>query len=188
MEIIKEKELIISEIVEYLKQGRILICPTDTVYGFICDAENNEAVEKIFELKNREKNKPLPVFVENIKMAEDFAVISDEQKETLKKNWPGAVTYVLDAVPGLSEMVYKNNTIAMRIPNYDLVIKILKNFKKPLAQTSANISGTEATTKIKDVLSQFFGTDIVIIDSGDLPDTKPSTIIDLIDNNKVIRK
>lgn len=178
----------VKEIVEALKQGKILILPTDTVYGLVCDAENEKAVEKIFEIKKRERTNPLPVFVENIKMAENFAVISDEQAEILKKNWPGAVTYVLEAVPGLSPLVYKKNTIAMRVPDYDLIRNVLREFKKPLAQTSANISGTVATNKIKDVLDQFSGADVIIVDEGDLPENKPSTIIDLTDNNKIIRK
>jgi L-threonylcarbamoyladenylate synthase len=166
-----------------------LVLPTDTVYGLVCDASNEEAVEKIFQIKNRDKDKALPVFVKDIKMAEDFAVISESQKEILNKNWPGAFTYVLEAVPGLSSLVYKGNTIAIRVPDYQLIRDIFKTFKNPLAQTSANISDQPATTKIKDVLEQFSSVDIVVVDGGNLPTKNPSTIIDLTnDNIKIIRK
>jgi len=177
---------IIENIVTALKNGAVLVAPTDTVYGFICDASNNQAVENIFEIKKRDKTNTLPVFVSGKKMAESFAEISSKQEEVINKSWPGAVTFVLKAKPGLSSLVYKNNTIALRQPNYELVLDVLEQFKKPLAQTSANISGRPATTKIADVLEQFNNTDVIIIDAGNLPENKPSKIIDLTQNEEKI--
>ena len=179
----------ISEIITFLNEGKVLVLPTDTVYGFVCDASNEKAVERIFEIKKRDKAQTLPVFVKDIEMAKSYAKIDSRQEKIIKKIWPGAVTYVLDGKMGLSPLVYKNSTIALRAPNYSLVQEVLEKLGKPLAQTSANISGKPATTKISDILEQFSDSDVIIINAGNLPENKLSTIIDLTDtNSKVIRK
>ncbi len=178
----------IEKILTALKNGAVLVCPTDTVYGLVCDASNEKAIERIFLMKQRDKLKPLAIFVKDIEMAEEYAEISMEQEEKLQKSWPGAVTFILKAKQIedglLSLLVYKNNTIGMRVPKYDLLRKILKEFNRPLAQTSANISGVPATGKIGEVINQFTKEDVIIVDAGDLPIRSPSTIIDLT-NNKV---
>jgi len=179
-----------EKIITALKNGAVLVCPTDTVYGLVCDAKNEKAVEKIFEIKKRDKSKSLAVFVKDIDMAKKYAEISLDQEKKLQKFWPGATTFILPAKPGLSPLAYKNNTIGMRASDYDLIKNIFKEFNSPLAQTSANISGQPATGKIKEVLSQLSdqGTQPdIVVDVGDLPENKPSTIIDLTKNNKALR-
>jgi L-threonylcarbamoyladenylate synthase len=183
----------IKKIITALKNGAVLVLPTDTVYGLICDAGNKKAVEKIYKIKKRPKNKPLPVFVKDLKMAKRYADIPKDQEKRLEFSWPGPVTFILkskkiEARP-LSLLVYKNGTIGMRVPKHDLLRKILEEFNGPLAQTSANISGQLATIKIKDVFAHIGGKDIIIVDSGNLPKNKPSTIIDLTkDKIKILRK
>ncbi|MCX6722243.1 MAG: L-threonylcarbamoyladenylate synthase [Candidatus Staskawiczbacteria bacterium] len=189
MKIIKENKNNIKEIITALKNGAVLVCPTDTVYGLICDAGNEKAVEKIFSVKNRDKSKPLLAFVESISGAKKIAEVNEKQEEFLKKNWPGKVTVVLKAKKGLSALVRKENTVGVRIPNYKFLNLILETFGKPLAQTSANISGDSAITEINEVLKQFEAKERqpdIIIDAGNLPKSEPSTIIDLTSKNKKI--
>jgi L-threonylcarbamoyladenylate synthase len=191
MEIINEEE--ISKIITALENGAVLVCPTDTVYGLVCDAMNQNAVEKIFEIKNRERNKSLAVFVKDMELAKEFAEIDEIQEEIIKKSWPGVTTFVIRAKgQKLSPLVYKDGTIAMRAPNYSLIKGIFTKFKKPLAQTSANISGQPATTKIKEIISQFENQEAqpnFVVDVGDLAENNPSAIIDLTNENiKIIRK
>jgi len=180
----------ISEITTALENGAVLVLPTDTVYGLVCDATNSGAVEKIFEIKKREKSKPLAVFVKDIKMAKKYADISEKQENKLKESWPGAVTFILKAKGGvLASLVYKNGTVGVRVSNYNLIKNVFENFSKPIAQTSANISGQPALTKVREILEQLENKDILIIDSGDLPERSPSTIIDLTQNkDNIIRK
>lgn len=187
MEIItlQQNDRAVPLIVRYLQKGKVLVLPTDTVYGLVCDATNEKAVEKIFRIKKRDKSKPLAVFVKDIKMAAKYAFVGDKQKEFLKRNWPGATTVVLKAKEGLSKLVYKNGTIGLRQPNYKLVADVLKEFKKPLAQTSANISGNSATGKIREVLKDFEAQEIqpdIVIDAGDSSKNKPSKIVDFKTN------
>lgn len=192
MKIISEKIVDMQELISALKNGAVLVLPTDTVYGFVCDASNKKAVKKIFDIKGRDKSKPLPVFVKNVEMAKEYADVNEEQEKFLLDNWPGAVTIVLPAKKGLSPLVYKEKTIALREPDHSLVLGIINIFGRPLAQTSANISDNGATTKIKEVLENLKGRQYqpdIIVEAGDLQENTPSTIIDLTENkNKILRK
>lgn len=193
MKVIKENNIDIDNIISALENGAVLVLPTDTVYGLICDAGNNQAVEKIFKIKKRDKSKTLPIFVEDLVMAEKFAVIGKNQQEIIRNSWPGATTFVLKLKkPILCPLLYKEGTIALRVPNHDLIKEIFKEFKKPLAQTSANISGESALTRIEEIINNFTKSQIqpdLIIDAGDLPKNNPSVIIDLTkDKINILRK
>src|SRR4030042_4778590 len=86
---------IVKIITQSIKEGKVIICPTDTVYGLIADATNKKAVNKIFKIKKRPRNKPIPVFVKDLKIAEKLAYINKNQGKFLKKVWPGKITIVL---------------------------------------------------------------------------------------------
>ena len=166
-----------------IKQGKIIVCPTDTVYGLACDAANEKAVRRLFEIKNRPLNKSVPIFVKDIKMAKRMAFIDKRQEEFLRKYWPGRVTVVLKSRNKLPKSLGAEKTIGLRIPNYKFINDVLKKVNRPLTGTSANISGQPASGDIKEVLRQFknrrYKPDLVI-DAGRLPKRKPSKIIDLI--------
>ena len=192
MKIIKISHKILNDAVLVLKGGGIVICPTDTVYGFLADAQNKKAVDKIFKIKKRPKSKPLSVFVKDIKMAKMLAEVSEEQERTLNKYWPGKYIFILKKnidvgrIYNLYGVVYKK-TIAIRIPKYKFLNDLLKKINKPLAQTSVNISAEPPMTKIQDIIYKFGNNKYIdlIIDGGDLKKalsaqtSKPSKIIDL---------
>jgi L-threonylcarbamoyladenylate synthase len=196
MKIVKSSDKDSLEIAaEAIREGQVLVCPTDTVYGLICDATNEKAVEKIFVIKQRDKNKPLPIFVRDIEMTKELAEINDGQEEVLKKSWPGKTTAVLKSkfqssnykIYGVAE-----ETIALRIPDHQVIGYLLSVIGLPLTGTSANLSGQSASTKIKEVLNQFerqeFQPDLVI-DAGDLPEAKPSQVVDLtLESPRIIRE
>ena len=175
----------INHIVKELKKGKVVICPTDTVYGLIADATNKKTVEKIFRIKKRSKNKALPIFVKDLKAAKKLAQIDKSQEKFLKKAWPGKVTAVLKRKTKKAKpRIYGNDkkTIALRVPNYKLVLDLLKKINRPLTGTSANVSGKPIFNDIKDVLKQFKNKKPkpdLIIDAGNLPKSKPSLVIDL---------
>ena len=206
MKILKQNKKNINEIITALKNGAVLVCPTDTVYGFLADATNKKAVEKIFKIKKRPKLKPLPIFVRDFKMAKELAEISEAQEKILKKYWPGKFTFVLKTKnqkplnsaelqraksSGYKTKIYgiDKNTIALRIPKYKFLNDLLKKINKPLVQTSVNISNNPTLTKISDIIKQFNKYDIIVIDGGNLKKSKSSKIIDLTNNNiKILRK
>lgn len=87
----------ISELEKAIKKGKVIVCPTDTVYGLIADARKQNAVKKIFQIKKRPLKKPIPVFVRDFKMAKSLAKIDKFQERFLKKFWPGKLTVILKA-------------------------------------------------------------------------------------------
>jgi len=184
MKILKVRsENLIKKVSEFLKEGKVLISPTDTVYGLLADATNEKAVKKIFKIKKRKRNKPIPIFVSDLKEAKKIAYISLKEEKFLKKVWPGKVTVILKRKNNLPRFLFsREETIGLRIPKYHLLNKVLKKTKLPLTGTSANISGLSHSTKLKDIISQFkeekFQPDVVI-DGGDLKSSRPSTVVSL---------
>lgn len=174
---------VVEKAVRIIKKGGVAVFPTDTVYGLLADAGNKKAVEKIFKIKKRPKTKPLAIFAKNIEMAKKYAFIGGKQEKFLKKNWPGKITAILKSKNNLpAGLAAKNKTIGIRIPDYKLTDSLFRELDFPLVQTSANISGGGATTKIGEVLKQFAGKKIkpdLIIDAGDLSGSRPSKVVDL---------
>ena len=118
-------EEIVKKAVKSIKEGKVLVCPTDTVYGLLADATNKEAVSKLFKVKKRQIKKPIPIFIRNIKMAEKLAVINQEQEIFLKKVWPGKTTAVLKRRQGIKIFGMGKKTIALRIPNYKFLNSLI---------------------------------------------------------------
>lgn len=178
--------------IKLIKKGEVIVCPTDTVYGLIADAENEKAVKKVFKIKKRPTGKPIPVFVTDLKMAKELAYINKIQANFLKKVWPGKATVILKAklkkFP--KGILSKDKKIGLRIPDYKPLKILFKKINRPLTGTSANISGKPASTKIKDILKQCknqkYQPDL-ILDVGDLKSSLPSTVIDLT-NFKILRE
>ncbi len=175
----KESPQTLNKVAAFLKEGGVVICPTDTVYGFLADASNKKAVEKIYEIKKRPKSKPLPLFVKDIKMAHEIAFINEEHLENVKSRWPGKYTFVLKKKKGLKLYGVDKNTVALRLPNYKFLNNLLKKVDMPLAQTSVNISGQPVLININDIVAKFGKTDIMVVDDGNLKISEPSKIIDL---------
>ncbi|KKP33132.1 MAG: threonylcarbamoyl-AMP synthase [Candidatus Staskawiczbacteria bacterium RIFOXYB2_FULL_32_9] len=205
MQIIKPTKQNISIVVDVLNRSGIVICPTDTVYGFLALAENKKAVDKIFKIKKRLKSKTLPVFINSIKMAKELAEILVEQERILKDKWPGKYTFILKLrVPSLrgakatkqSQRLSKlciggDGVVALRIPKYKFLNDLLKIIGKPLVQTSVNISGKPPINKISEIIEVFGKSKNIdiIIDAGILKNPKQSRIIDLTGKKKkIIRK
>ncbi|KKP55615.1 MAG: hypothetical protein UR46_C0003G0005 [Parcubacteria group bacterium GW2011_GWA1_33_6] len=187
--IIKISPKIIHKVSIFLKKGGLVICPTDTVYGFLADASNKKAVDKIFKIKKRPKSNPLSLFVKNFKMANRIAFINEKQANILNKFWPGKYTFRIKRKPKKDLYGVDKNTIAIRIPKYKFLNDLLNKINKPLVQTSVNISGKNPLNKINDIINTFEGLDILIINGGNIKKGKPSKILDLTQNTiKTLRK
>ena len=184
MRVLKVSKQNLNEAAKAIKNGKVLVCPTDTVYGLLCDAANKKAVGNLFKLKKRSSKKPIPMFVKDISMAKRIARINKKEEDFLRKVWPGKVTAVLISKKG-------KGTIGIRIPKYKFVLNLLKKVNCPLTGTSANISGKPSSTKIKEVLKQFenqkYQPDLVL-DADNLKSSRPSMVIDLTQDYKILRK
>jgi L-threonylcarbamoyladenylate synthase len=189
----KPEKKIIEETVKVIKKGGAVIVPTDTVYGLTVNVLNEKAVRRLFLIKKRPFNKPFSVFVKDFKMAEKLACIGGKKEKILRKFWPGQITFILKKKEIFPNFLTANKkTIGLRIPDC-LIIKNLFNFLNfPLIGTSANISGKPASGEIKKIIKQFQSKKNkpdLILDAGNLPESKPSTIVDLtLSAPKVLRK
>lgn len=175
-----------------LSQGKVLVCPTDTIYGLIADATNARAVEKIFRIKHRKREKPLGIFVKNLAMAKKLAKVTKTQEAFLKKVWPGKVTAVLQMKRRFPKGVGVQNTIGIRVPKYHFLNLLFKKFNHALVQTSVNISDTPPLQRVQDMAGVFgkrkWKPDL-IFDAGTLPLSRPSIVIDITrENKKILRK
>jgi L-threonylcarbamoyladenylate synthase len=185
MEIIQKSDKALQRAAAVLKTGGVVIFPTDTVYGFLADAANKKAVEKMFKIKKRPKSKPVSLFVKDFKAAHKIAIINPSQARMLRTFWPGKVTAILQSQPGQKLYGLKKNTVGIRIPNHAFLKKLLKVLNLPLVQTSVNISNQEPLNSLEDIWLTFGKSKLVdlIIDGGDIKNAKPSKVVDLTYKN-----
>lgn len=182
----------VEEAIAVLKLGGTIIYPTDTLYALGANALDSFAVERIFKIKNRAREKPLPLAVKNIKWAGELAHIYKKEEKILNSIWPGAVTVVLPKRNIVPEIITAGQQgVAVRVPDHPFVDLLLGRFGYPITSTSANLSGEEAPKKISEIIDMFednyYKPDLVI-DAGDLPKSEPSTILDLTsDRPRILR-
>ena len=182
--ILKMSNKSIETAVKTLKKGKIIIYPTESSYGIGCDATNLRACKKIFSLKKRTKTKSLPFIVFDIKTAEKYGKLTKLDKKLIKKFMPGPLTLIVEKkYKKISNIV--NKDFVFRIPENKWARLLAKKLKKPVVSTSANISGKKPVFKIIKIIEQFNNKVDIILDGGNLPENKPSTILK---NNKIIRK
>lgn len=183
MEIIKEKESSINKAVEILKKGGLVVFPTETVYGIGADATNSKAIKKLNIYKARPFGKPYSIAVSDKKMAEEYALLNQTARNLYKEFLPGPLTIISKGKHKVASGVEsENGTIGIRIPNYPLVIEIVKSLGKPITATSANASYKKRPYKISDIFENISAKQKklidLIIDAGQLPKSEPSTVVD----------
>ena len=181
----------LTQAITLLRRGQVVAIPTDTVYGVAALALDAAAVAKIFAAKERPADKPLPVFVPSV--AELTQVCRDVPPvaySLLKQHWPGALTVVLPAAPAIPGIVTHNGpSIAVRIPDYPLVLQLLHQLQEPLAVTSANRSGGPNAQTAAEVKRQLDGRIALILDDGPSPSRVASTIVDFTQSPpKILRQ
>ncbi|MCX6743242.1 MAG: L-threonylcarbamoyladenylate synthase [Candidatus Parcubacteria bacterium] len=176
----------IAQVVEILKNGGIIVYPTDTIYGLGCDIFNKKAVAKIYQLKKREQNKPMSIICAELKEIAKYALISDYAFQIFKKTLPGPYTFILKAKSQTPKTVLsKNRTVGIRIPDNQICLEIVRKLGNPIITTSLNISGEEILTNPSQLSKEITNKIDLIIDAGIMPQ-EPSTIIDLSANSPVI--
>jgi len=160
-----------------LKNGGVIIYPTDTIYGLGADIFNESAVKKVFEIKRRSYKKPVSVLVSNIKQIEKLAYLNKRQKNFIHALFPGPFTVILKSkkiVPKI--LTAGTGKIGLRIPDSKICQKLSRNL--PITTTSVNISGKGPLTNIQKIIKEFYNkVDAIII--GKNLSNKSSTVIDL---------
>ena len=162
-----------------IEQGGAIAFPTDTVYGLAVDVFNDIAIRKIFAIKERSMLKALPVLIANMVQLENLVSRLDKNAKILAEAfWPGPLTMILPKAPGLPELLSPYPTIGIRMPDYQFTLDLLET-TGPLATTSANISGESNPITAQNVLEQLGGRIDLLLDGGETPGAKPSTVLDI---------
>ena len=183
---IKEKE--IAEAAQEIKNGNLVLFPTETVYGIGANALDEVAVKKIFEAKGRAGDNPLIVHVCNIEMVEKIVKeITDVEKKLIEKFWPGPLTIIFDRK---SEKIIPNvvtanlNTVGIRMPSNKIARKLIEKAGVPIAAPSANVSGKPSGTNVEDIIEELQDKVAYILDGGFSDIGLESTVIK-VENNKI---
>ena len=140
-----------EQLIETLKSGGTILYPTDTIWGIGCDATNIDAINKIFEIKKREKNKSMIILVESAKRLQDLVEVPEMAWEIMDLS-EKPVTLIYDNPKGLpKEILAEDGSIGIRLVDDLFLKKIITKLNKPLVSTSANFSGEKSPMKFSDI-------------------------------------
>ena len=162
-----EDPALFNILLQILAQGGIAVMPCDTIYGIVGPAPDSE--KRIKALKGREEKKAFIHLIASYAMMSEFTDLA--LPDALKDYWPGPLTLIFPAKKG--------GAVALRLPEDHLLRKIMQEMEKPLFSTSVNLSGEDPLWRIQDILFSFKDKVDLIVDAGDLPGRKPSTILDI---------
>ena len=173
-----------------IKNGGIVIFPTDTVYGIGCDLNNIDAVEKIYNIKGRPATMPLIAMIDQIDKCDLLTSdLPSTVKDLMHKWWPGALTIIINANRNISQRVLAGgNTIGIRIPAHTIALSLLHHTGLPLATTSANRSGMPSPCSAEDAIKSLLasGNIDIVLDAGLASGGIPSTLLDCTKNPPAI--
>lgn len=175
----------IQRVVEALADGGLISYPTDTTYGIGCDLLNKRAIETIYNLKKRDRRKPVSILCADLKDLSRYAVLSNSAHRILRRQLPGPYTFILPASPMVPKvMLTPQKTVGVRIPDNQIVREIVEGLGRPLISTSATLEDGTILNDPEAIDLRFRGTiDIVI--AGVCPG-EPSSIIDLTGQEPII--
>ncbi len=183
--VLRTSELPASEIVaaavQALSAGKLVALPTDTVYGIAVNASCQSAVHRLFEIKQRPADNPLPVLIADRKDIKDAACdIPASAHRLAERFWPGPLTIILHKSPAISDLITAGQpTVGLRMPDHELTRSVLRQADFPVAVTSANISDQSAACSPQQVLAGLGSAIDMLIDDGSCPGEIPSTVLDL---------
>jgi L-threonylcarbamoyladenylate synthase len=169
-----------------LERGGLVAFPTDTVYGLGVNATLEESVRQLFEVKERDLSKPIPLLLGSAEALSEIALDISQMAERFAHNfWPGPLTMVVRRRPELAYLGGEQETVGVRVPDHRVALTLLAGIG-PLAVTSANLSGEPNTRTAQETYGQLSGRIDLIIDGGETPGGMSSTVVDCTGDHPVI--
>lgn len=168
----------IDEIVDEIKDGRLVILPTDSLYGITCDALNSKAISKLCTLKKINPDKThLSILCSDISMAADYARIDDRAFKLLKENTPGPVTFIFKALSSLPRAFKGRKIVGVRIPDCNTTLEVIRKLNSPLLTTSIEFEDDDFARN-PELIAENYDSKVELIVLGEDGDSIPSTIVD----------
>jgi len=177
-----------SNAIETLKNQQILLYPTDTVWGIGCDATSQEAVAKVYEIKQRSESKSLIILVDSIEMLQHYIPSISKELLNLLASSTKPTTIIYNNPVGLAKNVVASDaTVAIRIPQNEFCKQLITAFGKPIVSTSANISGSETPKSFKEINQAILDSVDYVVDlHREEVSDKSSTILKVGDKGEII--
>ena len=168
----------LTALVEVLGQGGVIACPTETWLGLLADALDENAVERVAELKGRPADMPIALLLPNAEALGEVALApSPAARALMAAHWPGPLTLLVAAKPGLSPRLTRDGKLGVRVPGPSPAADLVRAFGRPVTATSANLSG-EPSLRSVDELPPALAEGVDGVVPGDSPGGAPSTLID----------
>lgn len=180
----------INKIVEVLRNGGVIIYPTDTVYALGCDIFQTKALEKVCRIKGIDiKKAKFSMMCDSLKQISEFTKMDDDTFKLIKKNIPGPFTFILNGNSKLPKLFKERKTIGIRIPNRNLVRIIVQELGNPIFTTSLRIDGQEPDYEINaELIEEKYGSMVDLIIDGGTGVDQLSTVVDCTDGDfEIIR-
>jgi len=189
----KKTELkhIFEEMKQLLQKGEVIAFPTDTVYGIGTDIDEPQGITNIYIIKHRPVSLPLILLGANTEQLLPYVKNFSKKARKLTNNfWPGPLTIILNKSERVNPAITRLSTIGIRVPDNPFLLEFLTFYDKPLATTSANLSGYPSAYKPEDVKKQFSNSSLaLLINAGETKNKVSSSIIDLTTNPpKILRE
>ncbi|MFP4349368.1 MAG: L-threonylcarbamoyladenylate synthase [Thermodesulfobacteriota bacterium] len=179
---------LIRKVVDVLEDGGVIAYPTDTFYGIGCDIMNKKAIQRVYQLKQRDPKKPFSFICSDLKNISDYAKVSNYAYKTMRRMLPGPYTFILEgskAVPKM--MLTKRKTAGIRVPDHPICMELVKELGNPIISTSAATPDGEIFYD-PSLIHDYFGNRIDIVIDGGPVSGEPSSVISLYDDEpEVIR-
>lgn len=161
-----------------IRRGEAVVYPTETVYGMGADATDSDAVERVFEIKGRSRDKPLSAGFPDVDAALDYVAVTDREEAFMRRFLPGPVTVVVERRESLPDvLVGGRDRVGVRIPDHELAQRLFREAGTPVTATSANRSGTGSITHPDQLSEEIREKVAAIVDGGETPGTE-STVVD----------
>ncbi|GAD90936.1 MULTISPECIES: L-threonylcarbamoyladenylate synthase [Vibrio] len=174
--------MLIEQTVGALRQGKVIAYPTEAVFGVGCDPDNEQALQALIELKQRDPAKGLILIAasfEQLLPYVDVSELSTEQLDVVFQSWPGPVTWVMPVSKKVHQLVHGQfDSVAVRVTDHPLVQQLCIEFSKPITSTSANLSGLPPCLSAEEVESQLGNENVFIVEGAVGDRCKPSEIKD----------
>ena len=183
--------LVIREAARIIQAGGMVVFPTRTIYGLGVDANNPSAINRLFQVKGRNPEKPVSVLIKSQGTLTSLtAAIPPAAIPLMHRFWPGRITLVFRANPGVSPLLSAGTgKIGIRIPDHPVAVNLVAVLDHPLTGTSANYSGNPGVSRIEDLPRHFLNQMDLVIDAGPLSGGIGSTVIDVtVDPPMVLRE
>jgi len=173
------QQRLINKAAEVIKEGGIIIYPTDTVYGLGCDIFNKQALERLFQIKNDAITKMFSFVCADLKDIAKYAKVSDYAYRTMKHLLPGAYTFVLPAAKDVPKKLWsKRKTVGIRVPNNEVSLAIARAVGNPIISTSVTNRKGEVLSDVDEIRAVFNPLVDLMLSIGNLSN-QPSSVIDL---------